>query len=1043
MDDSGGGYPALPAAYAHLAPQAQHQHQQQPAQPQPHPSAAGAHSATGNQDQQQQGQGHSVRPLRAMLARGAACDTCRARKVKCDASRPYCTPCLKSARGDTATAAHKCKYEGTSVAAAREAAAAAREAAGATGVKRKRKSAAATAPAAPAAPSSHDEDESDYKRGRMDSVGPSSLPQAQAHVSQHEYQGIPAWAQQQPLQHQQQHQQQPLLPAAAAAYAAVQHAQQQQQAYAPPPLPQPPAQISPPLSTYSAPRSTYGAPPPPAPMYDNGEAATAPETVPREMVEGLEGRIAELERALRHAANNGAPAPAAAQAQAPWYAAQTQAAPHTRSPSFPYASYPPAGASPFGGGAPSPFGGSGLPPPLSSSAYAPSGLGTGSPLGGGSGAFSALPPPLSLLPPIAHHSPRGDPSRRSLSALSAAAASAGMLDEAPGGATSWAAASPLSSLRGTADLAGSPRAMVSSLRGTGPGRTPAAAVAQTPGGSSSADAPGSGSGSTSGTTPGDAGTGGKLPGPTGGGAAAFELDELALTPELYALLHPQYPPSLPPIAALHHLVSTFFVRASVPATMLSRAGVLASLAYGPGDARWPDEALLHAMCAYGAMYVSPSSLLPAGALGLELDEGGRGRRGAYWEREGDASPREYHYRCAKKAIEGALEGGKGRRKMLQIVQATVLTCYVAYQNARFPDLWLYAGLATRLCTPLGLNHLDPWDFANGRCGPEGEDWGVRVRFVERRELLEPPRTVEEHWERATTWWMAFAVDRFTSASTDWSTSIDEKDISTHLPCISPYPLPSLEIDTALGLIPSLSITSPTFLDDTSAPIGSLGLYIKATVLLGRVVNYLGRLPRTKCVQQGESCSKVKVLAKSRPEFVELDVALSRFKENVGPRLYDAVGDGIDGFLISAYCIPHVATILLHEGFTDRYVRDATSSLSRCLSAAKCVVNAMHVLYGSSYDLGGNDPFLPFCWSVTGRALVRDYATRRLWGDEDDAAQAKALAESCLQFHEMCRKNGSGIAETLQKTLQRHLENPDSLLPLDATEEWTAIRTMAP
>ncbi|PRQ71239.1 hypothetical protein AAT19DRAFT_10097 [Rhodotorula toruloides] len=63
-----------------------------------------------------QGGSTPVRPLRAMLARGAACDTCRARKVKCDASRPFCTPCLKSSRGDSALALTKCKYEGTRVA---------------------------------------------------------------------------------------------------------------------------------------------------------------------------------------------------------------------------------------------------------------------------------------------------------------------------------------------------------------------------------------------------------------------------------------------------------------------------------------------------------------------------------------------------------------------------------------------------------------------------------------------------------------------------------------------------------------------------------------------------------------------------------------------------------------------------------------------------------------------------------------------------------------------------------------------------------------
>ncbi|GAA5890830.1 hypothetical protein JCM8208_003067 [Rhodotorula glutinis] len=1061
-----------------------------------------------------------------MLARGAACDTCRARKVKCDASRPFCSPCLKSARGNPAVAQDKCRYEGTSVAAAREAAAAAREAAGASGAgaKRKRKSAAASG--GPGG-GSQDSADGEAKRSRMSSAG-SGTTAAMHGATQGEYAGVPAWAHQAPTA-------QAHLSAAPAPYAAPPHPQQQQQqAYAPsvltnhptaPPLgyPPPPTSTQPleyrppaipaPPSSYAEPSSAsttasasiahdgapVAAPPPPPP-------APAPDSVPRERVVDLEDRIAELERALRAAAAAPPPPLHAAQQQqqqqpqpqpsASWYNGPSAPLAHTRSPSFPYASYLP----PPSGGGGSPYSMS-FPPPLSSTGVGGLGGGVGagyggvgSPSIGGIGASSFLASenrtgaasPLGFLAPIGGGgggSPRsmaglgrGDPSRRSLSALSAAAVTAGLRDDAPfgGGVSSWAAASPLSSLRGTGDvlLGASPRAMVSSLRGTAPVQQQAHGLAQGQGqtptsstgeGGASAGA-GSGGSSTSGTTP----AGGPSPSTTEGkpnfssassltmdaaGTAglaaaddgAFELDEFALTPELYALLHPAYPPSLPPIATLHHLVSTFFLRASVPATMLSRAGILTSLAYGPADPRWPDEALLHAMCAYGALYVSTASLSEGfgggatgngggggGALGLELGGEGyvKGRRSGYWERDGAKSPREYHYSCAKASIQSSLQAGKGRRKMLQVVQATVLTCYVAYQSAQFTDLWIFAGLATRLCTPLGLNHLDPWDFANGRCGPEKEDWGVRVRFVERQDLLETPRTVEEHWERATTWWMAFAVDRFASASTDWSTSIDEQDITTHLPCISPYPHPSLEIDPTTGLIPSLSIMSPSFLDDTSAPTGSLGLYVKACVLLGRVVNYLQRLPRTKCVKRGAACSAVKAHNKALPAFIELDVALSRFKESVGPRLYDAVGDGIDGFLVSAYCIPHAATILLHESFTDRYVRDPTSSLSRCLSAAKCVVNAMHVLYNGSHDLAGGDPFQPVCWSIAGRALVRDYATRRLWGDHDDAEVSKGLAENCLQFHEVCQKGGSGIAGALAQTLQRHLDNPDMLLPMD-------------
>lgn len=61
------------------------------------------------------------------------------------------------------------------------------------------------------------------------------------------------------------------------------------------------------------------------------------------------------------------------------------------------------------------------------------------------------------------------------------------------------------------------------------------------------------------------------------------------------------------------------------------------------------------------------------------------------------------------------------------------------------------------------------------------------------------------------------------------------------------------------------------------------------------------------------------------------------------------------YLASAYAIPHVASILLHEPFCDRYDRDPNSSLARCLTSAKCVVGSVHVLAGTSNDLSGIEP----------------------------------------------------------------------------------------
>lgn len=167
------------------------------------------------------------------------------------------------------------------------------------------------------------------------------------------------------------------------------------------------------------------------------------------------------------------------------------------------------------------------------------------------------------------------------------------------------------------------------------------------------------------------GSGTTLPEPSAAEAAAesasYLLDEFSLTPELYQILHPQYPLSLPPLSTLHHLLTTFFLRATIPSTMLSRAQILQSLVFGPADARWPEEALLHAMCAYAASFVSPDSLAGpnahddpmASSLLGGFDGGLSGvyaRRSTYWEMEGDKNPREYHYRHAKRCILEAIGG---------------------------------------------------------------------------------------------------------------------------------------------------------------------------------------------------------------------------------------------------------------------------------------------------------------------------------------------------------------------------------------------------
>lgn len=129
--------------------------------------------------------------------------------------------------------------------------------------------------------------------------------------------------------------------------------------------------------------------------------------------------------------------------------------------------------------------------------------------------------------------------------------------------------------------------------------------------------------------------------------------------------------------------------------------------------------------------------------------------------------------------------------------------------------------------------MTPWNFASSASEPATKDWQARIRntpSVITHSLLAPAKDVEEHYERTATFWAAFSVDRHASAATDWSTSIDEMDIATHLPCLA----------ASTTFLASRSPKDPNFLQSTSKEIGSMGLYIKAVILLGRVINYLQR-----------------------------------------------------------------------------------------------------------------------------------------------------------------------------------------------------------
>lgn len=56
---------------------------------------------------------------------------------------------------------------------------------------------------------------------------------------------------------------------------------------------------------------------------------------------------------------------------------------------------------------------------------------------------------------------------------------------------------------------------------------------------------------------------------------------------------------------------------------------------------------------------------------------------------------------------------------------------------------------------------------------------------------------------------------------------------------------------------------------------------------------------------------------NRPEFVELDLAISKYKASNSANFFDNAGSSIDGFLASAYVIPHVYVSLPYSAVRGR------------------------------------------------------------------------------------------------------------------------------
>ncbi|BGP25902.1 C6 transcription factor [Rhodotorula toruloides] len=468
------------------------------------------------------------------------------------------------------------------------------------------------------------------------------------------------------------------------------------------------------------------------------------------------------------------------------------------------------------------------------------------------------------------------------------------------------------------------------------------------------------------------------------------------SPFFYELFYPGWPKTLPSPDLTTRLTEIYFSKPHICQDMINPSKFRADMLLPPTAFGFPHLSLLHAMCALAAKMVSPDY--------FAAEE-------IYWV--GYSSPSDYHFAKAKTALDSAI--GKGA-KFLRIAQASVLLTYFCYTEGKFADLWLMVGNATRICTPLGLNHLRA---ASDEPAQPAHNKGYLIQGTDDQEEL---------YERAMVFYNALMADRFSSASTGWATSIDEEDYTTPIPSLARrQPTSPLELSALSPRNPNFWIAHPPHL------VGPLQLFLKAIILLGKAVQFTQRAPHVlRSAAEAMSLNDPIKDVRSTDAFKRIDAMIATFLASI-PREYQFTHRQTPGVtpnvltetrLCLTHAMSHNAIILLHEPWVNS-AGDQDESMRKCLTSANEILNTIFVIIGTSYEVSRLSPFINFCWAVAGRTFVRKLGMLMIQNILQGQEEMKSNVQTILA---VLRAHKTPLGDMSALQLEFLLENPLRTLP---------------
>ncbi|KAK4560456.1 hypothetical protein LTR86_005652 [Recurvomyces mirabilis] len=305
---------------------------------------------------------------------------------------------------------------------------------------------------------------------------------------------------------------------------------------------------------------------------------------------------------------------------------------------------------------------------------------------------------------------------------------------------------------------------------------------------------------------------------------------------------------------------------------------------------------------------------------------------------------EHFYQRARKYLQQDEMKGHGEN-MITIAhcQTWLLVATYEFKAMYFPRAWMSSGRGSRMAQMMGLHRMDGAGLDVKQCLPPPKDWTERE-------------------ERRRTFWMAFAVDRYSSIGTGWPMSIEEGDICTNLPCTEQaYDMSKPEktgtVFEALqpGGVPNMS---------------SFAGVVLMSCLFGR--NLL-HLHRPTVDDHDDDINGVFWKRHSNMDNLLLNIALA-LPDHL--RLPSGLNDSNIVFMNMNI---HTSTICLHQAAIFKAdknsmpARISAESKVRCITAAAEIASIMRQI--SHLDLSAMNPFISFCLYVAARVFVQYLKSR--------------------------------------------------------------------